>query len=372
MTVAPGSQDTEATDDVNVDVGRFLSVLWKRRVVILVVTVVGAAAGAGFVRMTPVKYLARTQIAVLTASGSALASEAATVFQSALTDPAILSLVLADAALERTDTATLRARMSTRLLPPGSRLIVDIEWPDPRGAEMLANAATKRAFQVVRERQGSRNQSSLTALDSEAAAAEASLETAALALTTMRKSGAMDAARGALDYQTARRRELQDTQTEILTERARLTMLQERLARGGIANLELAALTEQRVVSESRLAGLTALQDHLENVLKGQTRESLIATITDLELRQTRLQTELNRTQQVRDRLVDAAAAARRSALTQSIGLELNAESEATVRPMGPTLMSGLARGAAFGFAVGVFAVFFLNGVWSSFVARRT
>lgn len=388
MSVAsPGSQDAEVTDDVNVDVGRFLSTLWNRRAVILLVTVAGALAGVAYVRLTPLVYVGRSQVTVATASGSVLAADSANLFQSALSDPEVLKRVLSDAGLQGTDPAELRQKISSRLLPPGNRMIVDVESQDPAMAASLANAATKRAFEVVRERQGSRSRASQVAIDGEAAEAEAALETATDALSTLRKSGAMDAARSAIDLHTVRRRQLQDTLTDIVTERARLAMLEERIARAGtqaaqtattaatarndIASVEFVALAEQRVATEIRLAGLTVLRDHLENVLKGQTRESLISAMTDVELRQTRLQTALNRAQQVRDRSADAAAVARRNAVAQPVGLELNAESEATVRPVGPTLMSGVARGSAFGFVVGVFAVFFLNGLRFSFFARR-
>lgn len=355
---------THEDDDVGIDVGRLFSRMWQRRLTVLGVSVLGGAIGVAYVILTPVRFVGIVQLSVTQAAGAAAATDAVSGYQTVLDDETVLSGAIADSGVSGASPGELRQSLSSRLPNPFTRLFVEVTWPNADAAGKLATSAARRALDAFRQRQLLQINNAQATIERELADAEEKWSAASDAMMAWRKSGALESARAALDQQTLRRRELQQILIEWTDERGRLSMLEGRRdSLQGASGGELEVVRERLLVSEARLAGIAARREYVEGLLKGQTREALISDIADTELRQARLQGELTRAQKVRDRLTDAVAQARRTSIAQAGGLELNTDSAATVRTVGPTIMTGLSRGLATGLVIGIFAVIFFGGL---------
>jgi len=381
-------------EDLGFDLGRFVALLWRFRLVILLVSLVGGAVGFMFTKLTPVSYLGTSQLTILQALGSAAATDAVARYQPLLEDEAVIAAAVTEAGLTGIAAADVRGRVSSRVAAPGNILIVELRWPEPNAAGSLATSVSRGALATLRSRHAEEQDASRFALEKDLKEAEVQLAEARATYQTIRRSGVGEVSRTDLDSLNLRRRELQEILVEIPTERARLQAAQERLEQTptflsrGIAGRQGAedpdddarrfeplnpaynVLVQQVATSEVRLAGLAARHEYLEKLIDGSARGQLLTGLLLAEITQTQAQSDMTRAQQTRDRLFDAVALARRT-ITQGPALDQGNEPPAPGRIITASTTGAIARGMASGFLLAVFAVFFFNGMAFSFFGRR-
>jgi len=235
MTLGPELGATRGShpqnDEPAFDVGGFVSLLWRRRLSILLITVVGGAAGVAYSRFTPVSYLGSARLNIVQSAGSAAATDAVARFQPLLQNESVVTAALTEAGLANLPVAEVRGAVTSRIGTPANLLVVEARWPEADAAGRIADSVARAAMAALRNQQATQAAATLDGLTKELATAGAQLEKAREAFVTFRRGNQTEASRTDLDIIATRQRELGDVQAEIPAERARLKTAQERLAR---------------------------------------------------------------------------------------------------------------------------------------------
>lgn len=128
------------------------------------------------------------------------------------------------------------------------------------------------------------------------------------------------------------------------------------------ANREYATVLQKVVTSEGRLAGLEAQLQYLAGVEQGAARAEWLREIAVFELRQAEVQADLNRAQQVHDRLSDALLQSQQALSAGSL-LELIERPAAPGVMIGTSPIGAVARGVAMGLVLSVLVLLFAQGM---------
>ena len=256
-----------ASDDVGIDVSRYVRYLLRHWIVIVGVTLLGGAAGWAIARMQTPMYLGIARLTVMQA-GSGTAADAVVKYQAALQQADVLAAAVAkEPAAASVTTDALRAALSWRLGFPPNEFLVEVRWPDAALATRLARSVASQALEAVRRdhvEQLSRTRDILR-VENEAADRVLLKARADLAQFRAANSKVLDALLPAeqrvelayLDHHIpAERKRLDDAEAELakLTESA--AMRQDLLKRASAMRTRLSRLEEKR----DQLAALVSLR----------------------------------------------------------------------------------------------------------------
>lgn len=485
MNPVSGGSATQRDSDW-FDFGQLLASMWRWRLVVLAVTMIGGAVGYGTsVNRTP-QFAGVERVAILQSSGGGPAADAQARFEAILQSEAVATAAV-EALPDRGLTVdAVRRSISSRFDATASQLIVQAVWSDAATAGDLTPAMARAALTILRAQAAEQRVAAQAKLKSDFEESERALEKARTALVEFRQTQSVDLARVELESLHARRRDFSEVSAEIPAERARLKNAQERLARtpptlprepvdvlpdvqteiavesarlrslrerlsktpqtlflnrasdpaeaaspdsrqpgpGRIEtpNTEYFSIAQQVATSEARLAGLEARRDHLaknrnarspvalpaegdefrvpanatradfanpeyaialqrvvtSEVLlaglegrreyltglgQGSARAELLREIAVFELRQTVVQNDLTRAQQLRDRLSDSYYQIQQQNSGPGALLELIERAPTPGVMLGAPPMVAVWRGVAMGLVLSVLAIVFLRGL---------
>lgn len=219
------------SDDLGFDAWGLGVKLWRFRLLILVITLAGGAAGIAYIRVTPVVYLGSARLNIVQSAGSAAATDAVARFQPLLQNESVVRTALTEAGLVSLPVADVRGAVTSRIGTPANLLVVEARWPEADAAGRIADSVARAAMAALRNQQATQAAATLDGLTKELATAGEQLEKAREAFVAFRRGNQTEASRTDLDIIATRQRELGDVLAEIPAERARLKTAQERLAR---------------------------------------------------------------------------------------------------------------------------------------------
>ena len=310
-----------ASDDVGIDVSRYVRYLLRHWMVIVGVTLLGGAAGWAIARMQTPMYLGIARLTVMQA-GSGTAADAVVKYQAALQQADVLAAALAkEPAAASVTTDALRAALSWRLGFPPNEFLVEVRWPDAALATRLARSVAYQALEAARRDHVEQLSRTRESLRGENGAADPVQLKAKADLAVFRGANAKVLA--AL-LQPEQRVELAYLDQEIPAERKRLAD-----AEAALATVTESAATRQDLLQRAsavrtRLAGLEAKREQFAIDLAAMRTYGKVAQIDTLQI-------------------VDAPLTPGRSLTGRT---------------------AGLPRGLATGLVLSVFGVLFYRGFW--------
>jgi hypothetical protein len=310
-----------ASDDVGIDVSRYVRYLLRHWIVIVGVTLLGGAVGWAIARLQTPMYLGVARLTVMQA-GSGTAADAVVKYQAALQQANVLAAAIAkEPAAASVTTDALRTALSWRLGFPPNEFLVEVRWPDAALATRLARSVASQALETARQEHVEELSKTRDILRPENEAADPVQLKAKADLAVFRAANAKVLAALLPDEQ---RVELAYLDQEIPAERKRLAD----------AEADLAKLTEPAAMRQdllkraselrTRLAGLEAKRDQFASDLAAIRTYQKVALIDTLQI-------------------IDAPLTPGRSLTSRT---------------------SGLPRGLATGLVLSIFGVLFYRGFW--------
>lgn len=338
-------KDAASDGDEPLDLTRYFELLWRRRVVIILITLAGGLAGFAYSRMTPPVYRGTARLAITPDSNS---GGPIAIYQASLLNEAVIAAAIAEieaggggAVLT---VANVQAGISSRTASPGNTLIVEANAGSPDAAGRLAGAIARRALVAYREAEDKALDVAQEKLRTEVDMAERVVAQSRAAWLAFRQKNPGEVLRADTEVFIAQGAELPKLLADIRAEQGRL-----RAARA-------LSSSEQVAASQIRLAGLEARRDYLLG--SGSPGESS-APPTKAEFEHLQLRADFIRALRVRDQVSDEAVAALRHRMSRPTILRFL--DEAPGRLSSRRTSSYVSRGLAAGVMFGVFGVLFLD-----------